>query len=60
MKNRGSTPILTNLVGVHPRNIDTKFEANPCSGLKEEVEKLKKFTPTTPTRTTTTTTTDTG
>ena len=42
MKNRGSTPILTNLVGVHPRNIHTKFEANPC---KEEVEKTKKFTP---------------
>ena len=38
MKNRGSTTILTNLVGVHPRNIPTKFEANPCSGLKEEVE----------------------
>ena len=57
MKNRGSTPILTNLVGVHPRNIHTKFEANPCSGLRE-VEKLKKFTPTT--TTTTTTTTDTA
>ena len=42
MKNRGSTPILTNLVGVHPRNIHTKFEANPCSGLREEVEKLNK------------------
>ena len=41
MKNRGSTMILTNLVGVHPRNIHTKFEANPCSGLREEVEKLK-------------------
>ena len=41
MKNRGSTPILTNLVGVHPRNIHTKFEANPCSGLRGEVEKLK-------------------
>ena len=40
MKNRGSTPILTNAVGVHPRNIHTKFEANPCSGLRE-VEKLK-------------------
>ena len=47
MKIRGSTPILTNLVGVHPRNIHTKFEANPCSGLREEVEKLKKFTTTT-------------
>ena len=36
MKNMGSTPILTNLVGVHPRNIHTKFEANPCSGSREE------------------------
>ena len=42
MKNRGSTPILTNLVGVHYRNIHTKFEANPCSGLREEVEKIIK------------------
>ena len=41
MKNRGSTPILTNLVGVHLRYIHTKFEANPCSGLRGEVEKLK-------------------
>ena len=41
MKNRGSTPILTHLVGVHPRNIQSKFEANPCSGLRGEVEKLK-------------------
>ena len=41
MKNRGSTLILTQLVGVHPRNIHTKFEANPCSGLRGEVEKLK-------------------
>ena len=55
MKNRGSNTILTNPVGVHPRNIHNKFEANPCSGLREEVEKLKKFTPTT-----TTSTTDTG
>ena len=37
MKNRGSTPILTNLVGVHLRNIHTKFEANPCSGSRKEV-----------------------
>ena len=44
MKNRGSILILTNLVGVHPRNIHTKFEANPCSGLREEVEKLNKST----------------
>ena len=36
-------------------NIHTKFEANPCNGLREEVEKLKKFTPTT-----TTTMTDTA
>ena len=35
MKNRGSTPILTNLVGDHPKNIHTKFEANPCSDLRE-------------------------
>ena len=42
MKNRGSTPILTNLVGVHPRIIHTKFEANPCSGSREEVEKPNK------------------
>ena len=34
MKNRGSNLILTNLVGDHPR-IHTKFEANPCSGLRE-------------------------
>ena len=40
MKNRGSTPILTNLVGVYPRNIHTKFEANLCSGLREEVENV--------------------
>ena len=37
MKNRGSTPILTNLVGVHLRNIHTKFEANPYRGSREEV-----------------------
>ena len=42
MNNRGSTPILTNLVGVHPRNTYTKFEANPCSVLREGVEKAKK------------------
>ena len=54
MKNRGSNPILTNLVGVHPRNIHSEFEANPCSGSRGEVEKQKKFTPPTPT------TTDTG
>ena len=37
MKNRGSTPILTNLVGVQLRNIHTKFEVNPCSGLREVI-----------------------
>ena len=44
MKNRDSTPILTNLVGVHPRNImiHTKLKANLCSGSREEVEKPKK------------------
>ena len=35
MKNMGSTPILPNLVGVHPRNIHTTFEANPCRGSRE-------------------------
>ena len=40
MKNRGSTPILTNLVGVHPRNIHTKFEANPCSGLSRKTKNV--------------------
>ena len=42
MKHRGSTPILTNLEGVHPRDMHTKLEANPCSGLREEVEKTEK------------------
>ena len=55
MKDKGNTPILTNL----ERNIHIKYEANPCSGSREEVEKPKKFTPTTKT-TTTTTTTETG
>ena len=40
MKNRGSTPILTNLVGDHPRNIHKKFEANPCNGLRGQVENV--------------------
>ena len=67
MKNWGSTPILTNSVEFHPRNIHTKFEANPCCGSREEVEKPKKVhaddddnKATTTTGTTTTTTTDTG
>ena len=38
MKNRDNTPILTNWVGFYPRNIYTKYEANPCSGLREEVK----------------------
>ena len=38
MKNRGSTPIVTNLIWVHQRNIHTKFEAYPSSGSRE-VEK---------------------
>ena len=46
MKHKGSTLILTISVGVHPRNIHTKFEANPFNGLRKEVEKLKKLMPT--------------
>ena len=42
MKNRDSTLIFTIIVEVHPRNINTKFVANRCSGLRVEVEKLKK------------------
>ena len=53
MENRGSTLILTNIVGVHLRNIHTKLEANLCNGLKK-VEKLIKFTPTPKTTTMTT------
>ena len=41
MKNWGSTPISTLLVGVHLGNIHTTFEANLCSSLREEVEKVK-------------------
>ena len=33
--NSGSTLNLPNLVGVCPRNIHTKFEANPCIGLRD-------------------------
>ena len=40
MKNKVSTLILTNLVGVHQRNIHTKIDVNPCSGLREEVENV--------------------
>ena len=42
MKNKVSTLILTNLLGVNPRNSHTKFEANPC-GCLEEVKKVNKF-----------------
>ena len=52
-----SNSLCNNVFLFETRNIHTKFEANPCSGLREEVEKLKKFTPTT---TMTTTTTDTA
>ena len=38
VQNRGSTPILTNLVGIHTINIHTNFEANPCSGSRKEVK----------------------
>ena len=34
-KSRGSIPILTNLVGLQPKNIHTKFDANLCGGLRE-------------------------
>ena len=37
MENRGSTPILTNLEGVLPRNIYTKFEANMCIGFRKVI-----------------------
>ena len=38
MENRGSTPNLTNLVGVHPRNIHTKLKTNLYSGSRDEVK----------------------
>ena len=36
MQNRGRTLIWTKLGGVHPRNIHTKSEANPCTSLRED------------------------
>ena len=42
MKNMGSTPILTNLVGVHPRNIHTKFEAKSVQRFERRSRKTKK------------------
>ena len=35
----GRTPNLTNLVGVNPMNTHTKFDANLCSGSRDEVKK---------------------
>ena len=32
---KGVAPDLKNLLGVHPGNIHTKFEANLCFGFKE-------------------------
>ena len=40
MQNRGSTPILTNLVGIDTSTIHTKFEANPYSGSRKEVKNV--------------------
>ena len=40
IENGGSTTILTDLLGAHPKNIHTKFEVNPCSGLRVEVENM--------------------
>ena len=34
-ENRDSSPLFTNLVGEHPRNIHTEFEGNTCVGLEE-------------------------
>ena len=41
--NKGSTPILTNLVGVQQRNIHKKFEANLCCGFREVEKNLKVY-----------------
>ena len=43
MKNRCGTTILTNLTGVHPRNIHTKYEAYLCNGFGEEVKNVKSL-----------------
>ena len=34
MNNRASIPILTNLLRVYQMYFHTKFEGNPCSGLR--------------------------
>ena len=36
MTNKDSTPILINLVGLHPRNIFTKHEGNPLGDFREK------------------------
>ena len=38
MNNKASTLILPHLVGAHPRNIHTTFEANLCSGSRDGVK----------------------
>ena len=42
MKNRGSTPVLTNLVGVHPRNIYTKSMQQIHAAVREKKSKNQK------------------
>ena len=42
MKNRGSNPILTNLVGVHPRNIHTNLKQIRAAVRKKNSIKTKK------------------
>ena len=39
-KNHWSVTIWTNLVKTHPMHIPTKFEENPVSGSREEVENV--------------------
>ena len=43
MKNRGSTPILTNLVGVHLRNIHTKFEEKIRAEVQEKKSTMRYY-----------------
>ena len=42
IKNRGNTLILTNLVGVYPRNIHTKFATNQFIRLRDSQKWVKK------------------
>ena len=44
MKNRGSTPILTNLVGAHPRNIHKNLKQIRAAVQEREVNKTKRRT----------------